>query len=539
MIDLFIGQLFILFFILTIGTIIGSFSFKGFSLGSTGILFVALIFGHFGKTIHKEIMDLGLVLFVYAVGLSAGPGFLRSFRKDGIIYISVALIITLIGAIISVLLGYFFRLSPAMIVGIYTGSLTCTPAFASVLDILRQQIPDSIPILSVGYGVVYPYGMIGVVLIINLLPKLLRVSIKREEERWKEKNKYIAKPLLVKYYKVTNPNCDGKAIKEITSKKLVDVAISRVKHGNEMKVAGPDTILYLGDVIIAVGTDEDLEMMRFIIGEETESIHEERDTNIISQDLEVIDQRLINKPISRLGLWEKYGIRLTRIRRQGFEMVPDGDMVLQMGDIIRFVGARRDVERFTSEIRGSSKKLNETSMGTFLAGILIGTIIGMIPLRVTSDITIRLGMAGGVFITSLFIGHCRKIGRFYLYVPVAARSFSREFGIMLFLAGVGTNAGTRLIEILKTQGILIFSIGFIVTTLSCVIGMFVMLKLFKFNLLQAMGSLTASMTNPPALKAADELTTTEIPTIAYAATYPAGLIFKIIIAQILFQMLLR
>ncbi len=537
MIGIFLEQLFILFFILTFGTIIGSLSFKGFSLGSAGVLFVALVFGHFGKTIHKEIMDIGLILFVYSVGLSAGPGFLRSFRKDGIKFISVALIITVIGAIISVIFGFIFRLSPSLIVGIYTGALTCTPAFASVLDIIRQQIPDGVSLLSVGYGIAYPYGMIGVVLIINLLPKILKISIKSEEEKWKEKNKDLAKPLLVKYFKVTNPNCDGRMIKDITPKKLVDVAFSRIKHNDEVKVVGPETVLHTGDIIIAVGTEEDLDKVKFIIGEETESIHEEKDTNIISYDLEVIDHRIINKQLSRLGLWEKYGIRLTRIRRQGFEMVPDGNMTLMMGDIIRIVGARNDVERFVNEVRGSSKKINETSMGTFLAGILIGIVIGMIPLRVTGDITIRLGMAGGVFITSLFIGHFRKIGRFYLYVPVAARSFSREFGIMLFLAGVGTSAGTRLVEILKSQGVVLFSAGFITTTLSCIIGMFLMLRIYRFNPLEAMGALTASMTNPPALKAADELTTTEIPTIAYAATYPAGLIFKIIIAQILFQLL--
>lgn len=537
MMGIFLEQVFILFFILTAGTIIGSFSFKGFSLGSAGVLFVALVFGHFGKTIHKEIMDIGLILCVYSVGLSAGSGFLRSFRRDGIKFISIALIITGSGAIIAVVLGYIFKLSPSLIVGIYTGSLTNTPAFASVLDIIRQQIPDAVLLVSVGYGIAYPYGMIGVVLIINLLPKILRISIKKEEEKWNVKNKDLAKPLLVKYFKVTNPNCNGKKIKDITPKKLVDVTFSRIKHNDEVKVVGPETVLYTGDVLIAIGTEDDLEKMKFIIGEETDSIHEDKDTNIISYDLEVIDHRIVNKKLSMLGLWERYGIRLTRIRRQSVEMIPCGNMTLQMGDIIRVVGARNDVERFVNEVRGSSKKINETSMGTFLGGILIGIIIGMIPLRVTGDITIRLGVAGGVFITSLFIGHFRKIGKFYLYVPVAARSFSRELGIMLFLAGVGTTAGTNLIEILKSQGIVLFSIGFITTTLSCVIGLFVMLKLFSFNSLEAMGALTASMTNPPALEAADELTTTEIPTIAYAATYPAGLIFKIIIAQIIFQLL--
>uniref|UniRef100_A0A7C4Y6B3 RCK C-terminal domain-containing protein n=1 Tax=candidate division WOR-3 bacterium TaxID=2052148 RepID=A0A7C4Y6B3_UNCW3 len=537
MTGIFLEQLFVLFFILTIGTIIGNLSFKGFSLGSSGVLFVALIFGHFGMTISKEIMDIGLILFVYSVGLSAAPGFIKSFKKDGLKYIIITLIITLTGGFISVISGFIFKLSPSIVAGLYTGALTCTPAFAAVLDIVRQQVPEGISLVSVGYGVAYPYGMIGVVFIVNLISKILKKSIKNEEEKWREENKNLYPPIKVKYFKVTNPNCDGKKIIDITPKKLLDITISRVKHNDEVKLAGPDTILYLGDTLVAVGVEDDLEKLKFIIGDEGEPFEIERDPNIVSQDVEVIDSRIINKPLYMLGFWERYGVRLTRIRRQGFELFPSSNMKLEMGDIIRIVGERKDVEKFVKEMRGSSKRLNETSMGTFLGGILIGIIIGFIPLRITGDITIRLGMAGGVFISSLFIGYFKKIGRFYLYVPVAARSFSREIGILLFLAGAGTNAGTKIVEILKSQGIILFSVGLIITTISCVVGIFIMLKIFRMGLLESLGSLTASMTNPPALAASSELTTTDIPTISYAATYPAGLILKIIIAQIIFQII--
>ena len=176
-------------------------------------------------------------------------------------------------------------------------------------------------------------------------------------------------------------------------------------------------------------------------------------------------------------------------------------------------------------------------MVPYLIGLLIGVLVGLIPIPVGQGVRLKLGMAGGVFIVSLLIGHFGKIGPFQLYVPPAAKNLTRELGLMLFLAGAGTNAGAHLVDVLKDEGGILLLVGATVTTLSALAGLAVMIKVYKLNLLSAMGALTAAMTNPPALAAANNQTETDLPAISYASTYPVALIFKILLAQALVEIL--
>jgi putative transport protein len=178
-------------------------------------------------------------------------------------------------------------------------------------------------------------------------------------------------------------------------------------------------------------------------------------------------------------------------------------------------------------------------MTAYLFGLLIGVLIGLIPLPFGQGVTVKLGMAGGVFLTSLLIGHFGRIGPLRLYVPPAAKNLTRELGLMLFLAGAGTNAGAHLVDVMQDQGWVLLLAGASITILSALTGLAVMIRLYKMNLLSVMGALTAAMTNPPALSSANNQTETDLPSIAYASTYPVALIFKIVLAQALVQILSR
>jgi putative transport protein len=219
------------------------------------------------------------------------------------------------------------------------------------------------------------------------------------------------------------------------------------------------------------------------------------------------------------------------------EIVPHGNVTLERGDGIRVVGEKSAVESFVRRAQGSPRKAMETSMVPYLIGLLAGVLVGLIPVRLGNGVTLKLGMAGGVFITSLLIGHFGKIGPFQLYVPPAAKNLTRELGLMLFLAGAGTNAGAHLVDVLKDQGWILLLAGATITTLSALAGLAVMTKIYKLNLLAAMGALTAAMTNPPALAAASNQTETDLPAISYASTYPVALIFKILLAQAMVEIL--
>ena len=175
----------------------------------------------------------------------------------------------------------------------------------------------------------------------------------------------------------------------------------------------------------------------------------------------------------------------------------------------------------------------------YLLGLVLGIGVGLIPFRLASGMEVKLGIAGGAFLVSLLIGHFGRIGRWKLYVPAAAKNLSRELGLMLFLAGAGTTAGAQLVEVIQKQGWSLLLAGAAVTVLSAAVGLILTLKVFRLETLGSLGALTAGMTNPPGLAAANSQTTTDLATLAYASVYPVALIFKIVFAQILVTILLR
>lgn len=533
---LFAEQMLVLFAILAIGTALGQLKFRGLSLGSAGVLFTALIFGHFGLGVPKGVMELGLLLFVYAVGLQAGPRFFRTFRQHGIHYAVITLATVGMGGLVTLGVGWLMRLPYQLAAGLYTGALTCTPALAAAIDVVERVEPGSSGAVSVGYGVAYPFGMIGIVLLIQVLPRLLRRSIRQEEARWLQEKVSETPPLEARQYRITNPNCENKTVSAINPHRMTLANISRIKHGDQVFAATPGSVVHVGDIVMVVGAPEELEKFQLLLGEET---HERMDVNanVHSLDVEVTEESLTGKKLGQMRLFERYTVVITRIRRQGVEITPTGDVTLEMGDSIRVVGEPTAVDEFIQLVHGHPQRADETNMLPFLVGLLLGVLLGSIPINLPSGITIRLGSAGGAFLVSLLVGHFGGFGPLRLYVPPAAKNLSRELGLILFLAGAGVNAGASFVSVLQEQGPLLLAGGAAITISSALTGLLIMHLLYRMNLLATMGALTACMTNPPGLGAANHQTETELPMLTYASFYPVALIFKILLAQFLVQIL--
>jgi putative transport protein len=405
-----------------------------------------------------------------------------------------------------------------------------------VLDTLHQLSPETAPLASVGYGIAYPFSMISMVLLVQFLPLLLKRSVKAEEQQWLTEKEAETPALVASQFRVTNPNCEGRSVAEVNPRRLAQVNLSRVKRDEHVFAATPETVLQVGDVVMAVGPAEELEKLTLVLGSRT---NERMDVNadVLSMDVEVMEEALTGRTLAQMRVWEQFTVVITRIRRHGLEIVPHGNVTLERGDGIRVVGEKAAVEEFIRRAQGSPRRAGETSMTAYLFGLLVGVLIGLIPVPVGQGVSVRLGMAGGVFLTSLLIGHLGRIGPLRLYVPPAAKNLTRELGLMLFLAGAGTNAGAHLANVMQDQGWLLLLAGAGITILSALTGLFVMVRLYRLNLLAAMGALTAAMTNPPALSSANNQTETDLPSIAYASTYPAALILKIVLAQALVQVL--
>jgi putative transport protein len=531
-------QMLVLFIILALGALLGSFSWRGISLGTAGVLFIALIFGHFGLSVPRAVMDLGLLLFVYAVGLQAGPRFFRTFKRQGLRFAVIGISVALTGALVTLGLAYWLKLSDDVAAGLYTGALTCTPALAAAMDVFARSAPDLEAAVSVGYGIAYPFSMIGVVLLVQLLPKILKKDLRAEESAWLAERQKELPMLLVKQFVITNPNMDGRSLRELDPHRLARVNITRVRRGDDVTMVHPDFIFRQGDVVMAVGPQSEMDKIKLLLGSETQ-VPMDMNTNISTADLDVTSTAISGKTLAELRVWENYGVVVTRIRRQGVEISPIGSMTLETGDGLHVVGERLDVDEFVKAIGGDTRKIQETSMLSYLLGLVLGIGLGLIPFRLASGVEVKLGIAGGAFLVSLLVGHFGRIGKLRLYVPAAAKNLTRELGLMLFLAGAGTTAGAHLVEVIQQQGWALFLAGAVVTISSVLVGLLLMLKVFRMEPLASLGALTASMTNPPGLAAANAQTTTDLATLSYASVYPVALIFKILLAQILVTLLLR
>lgn len=528
-----------LFAILALGSWLGQLAVRQISLGSAGVLFVALIFGHFGQRVPAQIMDLGLLLFVYAVGLQAGPRFFRSFRGQGVQFVVLGIVSVLTSVVATIVIARVLGLPFDLATGLFTGAVTNTPALAAATDVVSRLGSGEVGNLSAGYGIAYPYSMIGVVLLIQVLPRLLRRPAAQEEERWLHEQQQGAPALLARQFLITNPNVEGKLVSEVNPHRMSLANISRVRRGDNVFAATPDIKLRSGDIVMVVGPAAELDKMRMLLGQET-SVPMDLNTSVLSSDVEVTETSLTGKRLAELRFWERFNVVITRIRREGIEITPTGSSTLEMGDVIRVVGEKPSVDEFVKLVHTGGRRADETTLVPFLMGLVLGILLGSISLPITPGFNIRLGTAGGAFVVSLLVGHFGGVGPLRLYAPPAAKNVLRELGLMLFLAGAGTNAGSHIVGIIQRQGWSLLLAGIFITTVTVLVALLLAVVVYRMNVLTAMGAICACMTNPPGLAAANAHSLrSDAPTLSYASVYPVALIFKIVLAQVLVEVLWR
>ena len=255
-----------------------------FSLGTAGVLFVALVFGHYGLSVPREVQDLGLLLFVYSVGLQAGPRFFRTFRRQGSRFVAIGAAVALTGAAVTAGLALWLKIPDDLAAGLYTGALTCTPALAAAMDTFTRSIAETSASVSVGYGIAYPFSMIGVVLLAQILPKVLRSDLHTEEKTWLAERQKEMPMLVIRQFRITNPNLDGRSLREMDPHRLAQVNITRVRSGEQVSLVTPDFILRQNDVVMAVGPQAEMEKIKLVLGEETD-VAMDMNANIATQDL--------------------------------------------------------------------------------------------------------------------------------------------------------------------------------------------------------------------------------------------------------------
>jgi len=513
-----------LFLIIGLGLAVGNIKLFGFSLGSSAVLFVAMVFGHFGIHFPKEIEQLGVILFVYAVGLQVGPRFFHSIRLNGLFFLLIAFTSLLAAASGAWVISKIFHISPSLAVGVFAGALTSTPALASALDVLKD------PSISVGYGIAYPFGVIGIVLFVQWVARLPKTRQELAEEQKGQKS--AGSKVLVKQYIVTNPNCAGKPLVEIHFHGMTQANITRVMRDERIFMAHDDTELQLDDVVMAVGAQNELKKLEHLIGRETQ-VDMELTPDITSRDVYVSSPKIAGKTLGELEVKELFGVVLTRLWRDEIEFVPTGSTTLEFGDLIRVVGDKDDCDRFLKIVGQHERRIHETNVLPLALGIVIGALVGNYPISLPGGFTFRLGVAGGPLLVAILLGHYGRIGRITTRIPYAAKYLSREIGLVFFLAAAGTKAGVSFVEVFQQAGLQLLAFGALITSLAVMTAFGLSCFVFRMGYLASLGVVCGAKTSTPALGIVTQTVESDTPTVAYASIYPLSMVLVIVFAQIL------
>ena len=441
----------------------------------------------------------------------------------------MASVLVLSAGAVTVGVIYFFDLDVNIGIGLLTGALTSTPGLAAAIDTTGS------PLASIGYGVAYPFGVIGVILFVSLLPKLFRSSVKKAEEEYESEMKSAYPEIRSRSFVVDNSNVDGKSIRELRIRFMTKAVVSRVMHGEVAVTPTPDTVLHKGDIIKAVGDTDALHRIGLLIGHETNvelPLSNECDVRRVL----VTNKEYVNKTIGQLNLLESYGATITSIRRSGIDISPSPESRIQFGDKLMIACSTENMKQVVNIFGNDDKRLSDTDFLPIALGIIIGVIVGQFNITL-GDFEFSPGLTGGVLISGLMLGRIGKTGPILWTMTDAANQLIRQLGLLFFMAAVGTSAGEHLVETFNTNGIDLFVAGAIITLVPMILATIIVKLFFKMNLLTLLGGLTGAMTSTPGLAAVDTMTRTNAHSVAYATVYPLAMVLLIIVVQILSVMM--
>lgn len=528
-----------------LGLWIGHLKIRGVGLGIGGVLFGGLLVSHFmaqynvtldAHTLHF-IQEFGLILFVYTIGIQVGPGFFASLRHSGLKLNGFAVMIVALSGILVILLHKWFDIPLPVILGIFSGAVTNTPSLGAGQQILAELGSDNVTqIMGMSYAIAYPFGIIGILLAMWVIRIVLKINVDREAEAFDQSQNQHKEGLSSLNVRLTNPNLNGLKLREIPDFDLHEVIYSRLKRGEVLSVPKVDTVLQLGDVLHLVGDKPALQKMRLILGEEASTSMTTRGTIFRSERAVVTNEKVFGKKIRQLMLKGKYDVVISRLNRAGVELVPNGDMSLQFGDVLNLVGRQEDIDAVMAIIGNAQQKLQQVQMLPIFIGIGLGVLLGSIPIQIPGfPVALKLGLAGGPLVVALILARIGSFGKLYWFMPPSANLALREIGIVLFLAVVGLKSGANFLNtLLSPEGLSWIGYGMIITFVPLIITGFVARIYGKINYLSLCGLLSGSMTDPPALAFANAIKENNgAAALSYATVYPLVMFLRIILPQLL------
>ena len=529
------------------GIALGNIKIFGVSLGVTFVFFAGIIAGHFGITINPEMLALaqnfGLILYIYSLGLQVGPGFFSSFKQGGIKQNLFAFLLIITGTLLAVGIFWTTGLSASDTVGLLAGAVTNTPMLGAGQQALLQMSADNADAansMAMACAVAYPFGLLGMVLSVIILRKLFAPKNASRSSDTSADNTFVAE------YQISNPAIFGKTIKEIRQGADCQFVISRVWKEEKLIIPTSETVLEENEHVLVISGKKDVERIKMLFG------HKENiDWNKKDIDWNAIDSQLVSRKVLvtksehngvRLGdlrLRNSYGINITRVNRAGIDLLPSRKLRLQLGDKLTIVGEARAVENVSVILGNESKQLKNPNLLSLFIGIILGLVLGSIPIMIPGISTpIKLGIAGGPIIVGILMGAFGPRFHIATYTTRSANLMLRQLGLTIYLAGLGLSAGAGFFATVFTmEGLKWVLVSIALCVIPVLLVGFIAARVFKMDYADNVGMLCGGMANPFALDYAGTGSDGDDPAVAYATVYPVSIFLRVISAQILILLL--
>ena len=536
--------LLLLFIVAGLGYLLGHVKVRGISLGVAAVLFVGLAFGALSPDMEMPgvIVEIGLIIFVYTIGLSSGPGFFASFKRKGLRDNTFVFLMLLFAALLTAGAAAVFNLRATVAAGMYAGSLTNTPALAGILETVSRNTPaDQLARVStepvIGYSVAYPMGVIAMLIAVYVMQRVFRIDYRAEARTLRQFN-VVEQELFVSTVRVTNPEAVGRPVAELFRNYDWDVVLSRLKHDGQLRLTSGDTTLALDDLVNVVGLPEEVDKAVAWLGERAgEQLELDRSLYDFRR-IFVSNPDIAGRTLNELDLPRTYGAIVSRVRRGDIDLLAHGDTVVELGDRVRVVALRTDMPRLTKLFGDSYKSLSEVNLLSLSIGLAVGVLIGLIPIPLPGGVVITLGMAGGPLLVGLVLGALRRTRGLVWTIPYSANLTLRQIGLTLLLAGIGIRSGyTFFTNFADSGGTQVFIAGTIITTTIAFLTLFLGYRVLKIPFGMLTGMLAGLGTQPATLGFGLQQADNELPNLGYALVFPVATITKVIVAQLLLLLL--
>ena len=529
----------------TVGIGLGKIRFMGISLGTAFIFFVGIVAGHFGLTLDRSMLiyaeSFGLIIFVYALGLQVGPGFFSSMRSDGLRLLSPSVAVVLLGTAAAVGMTFLLGVPLPDMAGILCGATTNTPALGAAQQTLEQLGMDTNG-AALSCALTYPLGVVGVILALIAVRRLfVRPGDLAGPDAEHRKNVFIAS------YHLTNPAVFGKNVHDIAVESHHRFVISRLWRNGRVSIPTSDKTLQKDDVILVVTTPGEADALRLIFGEqEKKDWNRENidwnavDSQLTSQRIHVTRPEINGRKLASLRLRNNYGINISRVYRSGVQLLATPDLRLQLGDRLTVVGEAAAIRNVEKILGNAVKSLNEPNLAAVFIGLILGLVLGSIPVSLPGiSIPVKLGLAGGPIVVGILIGTFGPRLHMLTYTTQSANLMLRALGLSMYLACLGLDAGAHFFEtVMRPEGALWLVLGFLLTFVPVVLLGLFSLRVLRLDYGSVAGLLCGSMANPMALNWVNDTVEGDNPSVSYATVYPVCMFLRVIVIQIVLMIFL-